>query len=101
MICIIRQLIICMMVTATLTSKGQLVSVKTSGESIYTATRNGKNIGWLKTNQFQSGNETWFTTESQLVVDVLISFTAKAKGIYLVSINDANGTIISKEKIIK
>jgi hypothetical protein len=76
---IFYHLTVAVMVLSGLVSNGQLISVKTSNETVYTATRNGKNIGWLKTTQLQSGNETWLTTESQLVIDILISFTAKAK----------------------
>jgi hypothetical protein len=84
------------MILGTLITKGQLVSVKTPSETIYAATRNGKNIGWLKTTQFQSGNETWLTTESQLVVDILISFTAKAK-----TFNRYMGTVLTEASVYR
>jgi hypothetical protein len=82
------------MVIATLASKGQLVSVKTSNETVYAATRNGKSIGWLKTTLLQSGNETLLTTESHLVVDILISFTAKAK-----TFNKYIGTVLTEASV--
>ena len=75
-------------------SYGQYVSVKTTKESVFTAIRNGKNIGWLKASILQNGNETYLTTESKLVVDVLISFTAIAK-----SLNKYTGTVLTEASV--
>ena len=44
----------------------------------YIATKNGETIGWLRTNYIQKGEEKWLTTESNLELQVLISFKAIA-----------------------
>jgi hypothetical protein len=44
----------------------------------YTATRNGKEIGWLKISSFNNNSDHFLTTESNLVVQMLFSFEAKA-----------------------
>lgn len=77
-----------------ISSNGQLVSVSTSSENVFTATRNGKNIGWLKASHYQSGNDTWITTESNLLIDILITFSAKAK-----CINKYVGTVLTEAEV--
>lgn len=74
----LRHIITSLLVLPAIACLGQLVSVQIPNEINFTATRNGKNIGSLKTSVSHSGNEYFLLTESNLVIDIVISFSAKA-----------------------
>ena len=60
------------------TVHAQLTNMAYVSQNIYSANRNGKEIGWMKTISSQVGNELFLTTESNLVIQMLFSFEAKA-----------------------
>jgi len=90
-----------MMVTAMLLHfatclNGQLVNINYSSQSLYIATRNGKEIGWLKASRSETGNDKFLTTESNLAFNVLISFEAKA-----ITANKFKGNILVRAGVYR
>ena len=62
----------------------------------YTATRNGKEIGWLRCECIQRPGEISITTESSLFIQVIFPFEAKA-----ITANKFNGAALSEAMVYR
>jgi hypothetical protein len=60
------------------TLKAQLASFNCQVQRTYTATQNGKEVGWLRISGVENGSERILKTESNLLFQLLFSFDAKA-----------------------
>lgn len=74
----------------------QLISAGNSLQQNYTATRNGKTIGWLRIISSQNGDEKSLSIESKLTIWMMLSFEAKA-----LTVNKFKGGILIKAGVYR
>ena len=74
----------------------QLISTNSMQQQNYTATRDGKTVGWLRIISYQNGDEKSLSIESQLTIWMLLSFEAKA-----LTVNKFKGSTLIKAAVCR